>query len=141
MRNEECSVAFSQIRIREGFKTFGYWEVEIQEDGIYQIETRRWPKSESRSIAEGIDGDDVVFKREAIHKDDYSRFTGGKKLDITYAHISLQGNKKNVEVSENDTSSVFNIKLRKGKTHLEAWFSDSENNAMTSAYYIDVNKL
>ncbi|SHH57450.1 arylsulfatase [Clostridium grantii] len=61
IRNEECISAWNQAQIRKGIKVEGYWEFEVEKEGEYRFELRRWPKSENRAISAGIEGDDVEF--------------------------------------------------------------------------------
>jgi arylsulfatase A-like enzyme len=142
LRSEEATnVAWDQILIRQGYSDDGYWEIEVEEEGTYQIELRRWPKSENRPITQGIAGDDIEFSREFIQEKNWARYTGGEEIKAKTALIAIQGHEEKVEVSDNDISSVFKVNLIKGATYLKAWFNDKKGNCITSAYYIDITKI
>ncbi len=140
MRNEECDVAWNQQTIREGKKVYGYWEIEIEKDGIYQIELRRWPNSENRPLSEGINGDDVEFSRKNILKKYWGYYSGGRALFIKNANISIQGRRDSKSIKPGDSAAIFILELQKGQTTLEAWFDDGRN-VVTSVYYIHVEPV
>lgn len=140
MRNEECHVAWSQGFIREGIQVKGYFEVEVEEDGVYRFELRRWPKSEKRPITLGIEGDDVQFSRTFIQEKHWRLYTGGKALKIKEAVIEIQGNHESCQVADTDDCATFDLKLSKGLTDLNAWFTDGTS-YYTAAYYIDVEQV
>jgi arylsulfatase A-like enzyme len=137
MRNEEGDVAYSQGQIRRGKSTGGYWEIEVEEDGIYQFALRRWPASENRPISSGIDGDDIYFERENILEENWYFYTGGNALPVREAFISIGGTIQSNPVSADESVSVFKVGLKKGQTTLQAWFGDGKK-VITSAYYVDV---
>lgn len=137
MRNEECDVAYSQGQIRRGKNTIGYWEIEVEEDGIYRFALRRWPASANRPISSGIDGDDVQFERDNILEENWYFYTGGRALPVREAFISIGGELQSKPVTAEDSVSIFDVALKKGQAKLQAWFGDGKN-VITSAYFIDV---
>jgi len=141
MRCEEATeVAWEQKLIRQGFRTDGYWEIEVEEDGEYEFSISRWPKSEKRPIIQGIDGDDVEFYREYIQEKNWACYTGGKEIKAKTAYISIQGYEDSIKVKETDVFIPFTCNLTKGSTRLKAWFNDENGNCITAAYYVDVRK-
>lgn len=141
MRNDECDVAWDQIYIRIGHITHGYWEVEVAEDGMYRITTRRWPASEDRPIQGGIEGQDVAFRKDAIHEKEHRRFYNGRALDIQRAHIAIQGQQMQQDLTPEMTAAPFTLHLHKGQTTLEAWYEGDSGIDTTAAYYIHVEKV
>ncbi|SHH57469.1 hypothetical protein [Clostridium grantii] len=58
-------------------------------------------------------------------------------MPLKKATISIQGIEESCEIKNSDVVAIFTISLKKGKTNLQAWFSDGDN-AYTSAYYIEI---
>ncbi len=139
MRNEECDTAWNQLLVRKGIRVSGYWEVEIEEDGEYRFELRRWPSSEERAISSGIAGNDVDYDRVNIDKGVWGWYTGGNSLTIINANICIQGIKQTKPVKTQDTAAIFTLSLKKGETVLDAWFDDGQK-SIASAYYVNIIK-
>jgi arylsulfatase A-like enzyme len=137
MRNEECDVAYSQGQVRRGKHTVGYWEIEVEEDGIYRFALRRWPASVNQPISSGIEGDDIQFERDNILEENWYFYTGGRALPVREAFISLGEKIQSNPVTAEESVAVFDVGLKKGQTTLRAWFGDGYK-VITSAYYIDV---
>ncbi len=136
LRNEECDTAWHQGHIRRGINVFGYWEIEVEKEGVWQFELSRWPKSEKRPVTEGINGYDITFSRDNIQQKGWGLYSGGKSLKLNEAIIRIQGKTASVNIGNKDTCAVFKLELKRGRTRLEAWFNDTEGNAYTAAYYI-----
>lgn len=140
MRNEECDVAWNQGLIRQGIQVKGHFEIEVEEEGTYRFELRRWPKSEKRPIPVGIKGDDIVFSRKFIQEKHWGLYTGGNALELKEAVIEIQGKRALSPVIETEDCVTFDLPLSQGPTDLKAWFTDGAN-YYTAAYYIDVERL
>lgn len=140
LRNEECNVAWNQKQIRKGMQVNGYWEVEVEYDGQYEFHLRRWPKSQNRPIVQGINGEDIQFKKESIQQKHWECYTQGIALNLESASISIQGITKSINIEDDATVAVLTARLKKGSTSLKAWFNDKFGNNYTAAYYVDIAK-
>ncbi len=141
LRNEECDTAWNQGQIRQGLKVSGYWEIEVEEQGVYEFSLRRWPKSQNYPITNGIEGDDIEYEKEFIDKTHSHFYTGGKALDLKSAVINIQGITKRTQIDEKTITAKMKVRLKKGKTTLKAWFNDAYGNNYTAAYYVDAVRL
>lgn len=139
MRNEECHVAWNQGLVRQGVQVKGYFEIEVEEKGHYQIEIRRWPSSQDRGLTEGIEGDDIEFSKDFIQEKHWYLYTGGNALPIVEGAIEIQGQKLSCAIDDSQSSVKFQLDLEQGATNLKAWFSD-KSNYYTSAYFIHAER-
>lgn len=123
---ERC--AWNQGQIRQGIDCNGYWIIEIDEDGDYEFELRRWPKEESRDLTDGIPGEVTDW------------YHGGNALDLKTARIKI-GDKEQIKPIDSDAKGVkFTFSLKAGVTHLQTFLTDSENLSI-GAYYVYVKRI
>ena len=139
MRNDDCNVAFTQGQVPpRGTAPAGYWEIEVEEGGTYEFALRRWPATEHTA--------DIVryrWRRRPVRAGQHSR----RELVLLHwrqspahpreASLCVQGRSLTKAVCGDDSAAVFRVELEKGKTVVQAWFSDGHS-AITSAYYVDV---
>lgn len=139
--NGGADTAWNQRLIREGHVCNGIYEIDVEEDGTYLFELRRWPASENRPICQGIDGDDHIWSKEFIHESAWNLYTGGKALSINRASLKIQGQKVTKVVEKEDIHVPIEVTLEKGITTLEAKFINGRNDDVISPYYIDIRKV
>ena len=139
-RNEDCDCPWNQGHIRAGHEANGHWEVEVERDGEYLIELRRWPKEGERALAAGIEGDDVPFRRDSIPERNWNMYTGGKALAVTQAKLRIGDCGFETAIGPEDAGAVFEVPLAKGQTHLQTWLMDGEG-LEVGAYYVYVRAL
>ena len=142
MRNENSDVVWNQKQIRTGEKCLGYWEVYIENAGEYEFNLRRWPEESDHFIKEGIEGDDVEFRKEDIAPGTEDWYSGGKKLLFDTASLTI-GNKKPlyVDINDKDKMSTFKQTLENGYIHISGYFYSSKQNIFMAPYYIYINRL
>jgi len=113
-------VPWSQGAVRSGMQANGFWAVDIERDGRYQFELRRWPKELDAPINESI--------------------PGGKAITATEARLKIADEDMTVPVSRNARAVTFEVRLKTGKTRLQTWFMDDRGNSR-GAYYVYVKRL
>ena len=128
---------WNHSHIRKGeFKpqNTGFWNVEVEKAGEYEIELRRWPMEADTAIDAGLPpGDDVPGVTPF-------RATPGLAFSPNKATIKLSGQTMMEKVSPGDKGITFRIKLEAGRTQFSAAFSDGEGRTM-GAFYAYVKKL
>jgi arylsulfatase A-like enzyme len=141
LRNEQDhAVVWNQGQVRAGDICHGYWEIYVERPGTYDFELRRWPKEAGHNLTDGIDGDDIEFRRDGIAPGAEAMYTGGKALGIDTACLELSGMPQQcVEVGEEDAGAVFTVELEPGPRHVRAQFSRT-GGLYTSAYYLYVRR-
>jgi len=138
-RNEDCNCPWNQGAIRAGVVSNGYWEVQVEAEGEYEIELRRWPKATDRPIGAGIDGDDVEFRRDAIAEGCWGWYTGGKALPVRQAHVKIGEQEQTKPIGPDDTCARFTTHLGKGPAHLQTWLA-GHGHFTVGAYYVYVTR-
>jgi len=143
MRSElDSEIVWNQRDVRKGVACHGYWEIFVENEGVYEFELRRWPKEAGHSVAKGITSDDIQFYREGIAPDSEDWYEGGEALNFDTAHLQISGIcREDKEVSPQTTGVTFKARLPRGPRHLRARFSTASTSFYSSAYYVYVHKI
>lgn len=112
--------AWSQQMVLNASQANGFWAVEIERDGTYEFELRRWPIE----LDAPINGD----------------IPGGKAIAATSARLKLADVDVSKPVSKEDHAVTFSVKLKAGKSRLETWFADGDGTSR-GAYYVYAKRL
>jgi arylsulfatase A-like enzyme len=113
-------VPWHQRAVLNGMQANGFWAVEVERNGRYQFELRRWAKVLDAGINEAIDG--------------------GKAIAATKARLTIADQDVTVPVARNARAVKFELQLKAGKTRLQTWFMDNRGNSR-GAYYVYVKRL
>jgi arylsulfatase A-like enzyme len=123
---------WNQIHIRKGLFINGIWTLDVVENGVYEIELRRWPKEIKESIKNGIE------QKEAVSGGNILPI--GKALDIIQAELEID--KKTIaaaSVKDDYESVIFTVQLVQGVKRLKTTFRTSEGQSL-GAYYVHIRK-
>ena len=122
-----------QAQVKRGAEKNGYWLLDVEKNGTYEFELRRWPKELDRPLSEPEKGKQFVplkqarlFINNVLHQDDYLPY-------------SYEGAK--IELKPEDKSATFKVDLKKGPIALHTWFDKTRYNTAFGAYYVYVKKL
>jgi arylsulfatase A-like enzyme len=102
----------------------GHWNVVVEQDGVYQLELRRWPVEANLPLSSGI----------GKKKKKGARPIAAANLQIANANYTLV-------TKATDTHSSFTIKLKAGKTELATAFLNKDGRTLCSAIYIKLTRL
>jgi len=119
---------WSQFQVRNGQHTNGFWAVEIAGDGDYEFELRRWPREFDRPISSAISSN--------------SSKAGKNNIPVTHARLKIA----DIDLTEPITAGAkgvkFKVKLRAGKTTLQCWFVNAQEDGESSGvYYVYARRL
>ncbi|MBN1568092.1 MAG: arylsulfatase [Acidobacteria bacterium] len=110
----------------------GVWTVQVESEGNYRIELRRWPFHTNKPI--GSEGPRVTI--------------GGRPLNHKYklipareAILDANGIEKKVRLEQDGVGAVFEVNLSRGKSRLQGWFRDAQGTDLCGAFYALVTKL
>lgn len=121
--------------VRSGINTNGCWFVEVEKDGLYEFELRRWPKESGKGIRESVP--EILSEQNDINLNKKGERPVGVALDIIRARLSVNGHDVSQEVTDNDKSIIFELPLKKGDATVRAWFYDA-NDKDRCVYYVYV---
>ena len=113
---------WNQRHIRGGARANGFWAVEIERDGTYEIALRRWPAEANKPVA-GTDGG------------------RGRALPVASARLRIADIDQTRPVGANDVAAIFTVKLKAGKTRLHTALLNKAGKELCGAYYAYVNRL
>ncbi|WP_430933706.1 arylsulfatase [Saccharicrinis sp. 156] len=132
-------VAWSQELIRNPLNgkkpalSEGYWMVDVQEEGEYEIALRRWPKESVYSFNEEV-------PQLGMDKPWYFSRPKGLKLNINQASLHIGNVSEVSQVDMKKEEVKFKVHLNKGRSKLEANFKTEDDNSF-SAFYVYINKI
>lgn len=143
LRNEQDHlVVWNQNQVRAGVSCHGWWEVDVEQDGEYEFELRRWPDEAGHCVRSDIaEGQDVSYYKEGIEATSESTYSGSVALDITTAGLMVSGFPEQwVDVKDEDDAARIRMRLPAGPRHVRAQFA-SHSNFYSSAYYVYVRRM
>ena len=123
-----------QRQVKGGTEKNGYWLLDVERDGTYEIELRRWPRELDRPLSEPEMEERTIpleqarlFINTVLHQDDYRPY-------------SYEGAK--IALNPEDKSAIFKVDLKKGPIALHTWFDKPGwYNTAFGAYYVYVKRL
>ena len=121
-----------QTHIRNASQTDGFWAVNIERTGTYQFKLQRWPNEANAPLNASLPPTEKVPGN--------FNFPKGKAINITQARLKIANIDKTIEVNPSDHAATFTLKLNKGKTKLQAQFTDDQNKTF-GAYYVYAKRL
>jgi len=102
----------------------GYWDIIVEQDGLYEIGLRRWSEESGKALTDSFDGE---FSRGA--------------RPIAKARLVIGEFNQTVDTKPDDTSAIFKVNLKAGKTKLATSLLDQEDNVLTGAMYVKVKRI
>ncbi len=104
----------------------GYWNVEVAQEGIYEIGLRRWPQESGKTLTEGWAEGPGGVQRSA--------------RPIAAANLQVSGSNYTFDTKLDDQVATFRVRLPAGRTQLATTFMDQKGGALCSAIYVYVNR-
>ena len=131
--HSNTQVPWNHKHIRSGLQGNGFWVLDIEHTGIYEIILSRWPLSMKLPINSGME------KRPALNGTSVNESLEGKALNILKAKIEIGREKMEQDVKETDVSVTFTVNLKAGKDkRLITTFRGNEVDM--GAYYVQISK-
>jgi arylsulfatase A-like enzyme len=138
MKFDDCNCPWNQGHIRQAMQANGYWEIDVKQSGIYNVELRRWPKESSHKLGEGFSGDDVRWRPELISESDHWLYKDGKAIDIQEARLKIGTQEYVSAVDSEDTGVSFEVELHEDPAHLQTYFI-LRDKRIFGAYYVYID--
>ena len=107
------------------------WHVEVEREGEYEIELRRWPFHADSPLA-STGPSATVYGRP---------IASGKGLPIAGAILEIAGSRHSAKSAGTDLGVAFRVRLERGRTKLHGWFHDAGGNDLCGAFYARVTRL
>ena len=123
---------WNQQHIREAKIDNGYWLVDVEQAGLYDLKLYRWPPELNKKFTDSIKkGDDVPGG---------TPYSPGKIVNFNSAKLKVDDKEFNATKSIDSTYFQFKVNLNKGKATLQTWLND-DTKANRGAYYVQVEKI
>jgi arylsulfatase A-like enzyme len=113
-------VPWHQGAVRSGMQANGFWAVEVERDGRYELSLRRWPLEVDKPITSAI--------------------AKGKAINLTQARLKIANVDATKPIPSDAHAVTFRVQLTAGKTRLQTWFTDDKGTSR-GAYYVYVKRL
>jgi len=121
-------VVFNHNQVRQAARADGFWAIEVERDGVYEFELRRWPKELNKPISPVIDN-------QQVHP-------GYKQIRATDARLKVAEHDVSRPIPADARGVKFRLPLKSGKTRLQAWFINGLDDGLTyGAYYVYAKRL
>lgn len=130
-------VPYDQQHVRSGYGGSGFWDIDVELPGKYQIELRRWPKESNLAFADKYDFDknapglDSNFKLYSLES---------KVIDVNKAQLTINRQSVEKSVKGTDKAVTFNVDLKEGFQKISAEFTDKDGEHY-GAYYLYLTAL
>jgi arylsulfatase A-like enzyme len=112
----ESNPPWDQSHIGKGMIANGFWAVEIERAGMYEIELRCRPVEEPELLAKGL------------------------KIKPATAHVKIQKHDTSMLCKPNEPAVRFVLPLEAGPARLQAWIEDVQGTAV-GAYFVYVRRV
>ena len=123
---------YNQWHVRQKARDNGFWAIDIEQEGEYEFELRRWPIEIDTPICAALPG-----RTGVPYVDD---LLPGEALAIKTAKLQVGDIVQQKAVDESDTCVVFHLSLKKGSTRVQTYFDDGID-APPGAYYVYVKRI
>ncbi|WP_111709788.1 arylsulfatase [Lutibacter citreus] len=144
-----------QIDIRLGMEMHGSWNINVVENGTYELTFRRWPKEVDVAINSGLPAHFTEFAKQigATKIPENGKYHNwrsicpngihpeGKALPISKINFIANEKSQIKNISSEDKSVRFVMDLSKGPLKLQGDFLDIKGNILCGAYYVDIVKI
>lgn len=131
--HSESQVPWNHKQIRTGIQENGYWVLDVEQDGEYEITLSRWPLYLKYPIKAGLE------ERPSLKETSVNKSSKGKALNITSAEIKFETQHLTKHIQNEDYKTSFNLHLKSGKgLRFQTWFKGEQIDM--GAYYISILK-
>jgi hypothetical protein len=102
----------------------GYWSIDVERAGAYELELRRWPVEADIPLADGIGPNKKKGQRP-----------------IAVANVQIGGANYTIDASPNAKKVNFCVNLKAGKAQLATHFLSDQDQTLCSAMYVKLTRL
>lgn len=108
------------------------WNIQVEREGEYEIELRRWPFHTNCALG-SAGPQKTVSGRPLGHP--------GKRIPVASACLQVAGLERTAAATAADLGVTMKVRLPAGRTQLQGWFRDAEGRDLCGAFYARVKRL
>ena len=129
---------YNQQHVRAGMIANGYWVINVETPGRYQVELRRWPRELDLPMSARVERPDFQGGRldpgTRLYKMD------SQALDIIAARFKTQAGEQKQTVLADTRAVTFTVDLKAGEQKIQSWFELADGKSL-GAYYVYLEPL
>ena len=118
-----------QTHVRNGVVKNGFWMVDFEKAGNYEIQLRRWPVETGLALNASVPS---VESMEGV-----GDLPQGKSISFENARLKVGENGWETSVNPNDQAITFQVELPAGKQKMQTWLTDDKGD-VRGAYYVSI---
>jgi len=131
-RTPSKEMSYNQRHVRDGVMIDdAYWPIEVERDGRYRIELRRWPREADASLGDSVPKVEQPFVKTLPE---------GRAFEIIEAWLKVGDYDNAIPVKPAAKAAVFEVELKKGNTRLQTRFKTHSGESI-GAYYVYVERM
>ena len=130
------AVPYNQQHVRSGMKANGFWVIDVEEAGSYEISVRRWPVEVDARMNAKIELGPHVPERHATSQ---TMREPTMAMAVKSVRLKVGDYDQTLAVSTSNREARFSVYLGAGEQKLQAWLN-MENGESQSAYYVYLQK-
>ena len=131
-------VPYNQQHVRNALISNGFWDISVEQAGIYSIELRRWPREVDEAIDKTIPPETLDPDKHEISNRIYSIPSRG--VSAVSARLRTGDFDRTVAVEPGQKKVSFEVMLEQGDINLQTWLME-EDGTERGAYYVYVERL
>ncbi len=108
-------------------RAVGYWNVDVEADGKYELELSRWSTESKLPLNAGYGAD-------------FKRGRRGQR-PVTAANLQIGGANYTLDAKPDDTRVTFRVRLKAGRRQLGTRLLDAKDQTLCSAMYVRLTRL
>lgn len=140
------NVPWLQKSVAGGVPVNGYWHIDVEQAGTYQVELRRWPREADKPMNWGNEptaGMNAVYEAARCAGETPLQRKTGKKLKIDAVRLKIGDTfDETREVQDRDHAVVFEVTLSQGKTTMQSWMINQDKpEENRGAYYVYMSRV
>lgn len=126
----------SVLKLREGIKRHGVWDIEVLKEAEYEISLRRWPEEAMLRLQQGA----PAWQPRDMQTPDHVGYPAGKSLPIEQAHLRVGDKHFDIDIDNTIKEATFRIPLAAGVTEVEAFFAGQDRKPLCAAFFVTIKK-
>jgi arylsulfatase A-like enzyme len=119
-----------QLQIRAAAKAHGFWNIEVDRDGEYELTVSRWP----------LEADLPITAAAPAFVEAESHYPAGGAVAATSVRLQVGDFEASRPIDPDDRAVRFVTSLKAGRTQLQAQLYNRDDKPMPGAYYVEVRR-
>lgn len=116
-----ANLPWNQAMIRKGLPANGYWAIDVECDGVYELKLMRWPEESKMKMTESPE-------------------KGGRNWPVSSARLMVGEMEISKQAMPGDKSITLELVMQKGPKRLKTEFLDIDGKSLGGASYVVIHR-